>query len=720
MSVFNKIVPGGTDNGGIVDVSIPDYLYSIPAAPLHLPVIHLVTPKGKLAEDVGTQWIPTKDFAKIFGNVFDTTTPFYNPSAALISALAQGTQGTIGVRRLSMNKEVARTALSMFMTKKTQLDYERDAAGRFKYDTNGDLIVKPGKTYEGLEIVLKQDPEAATSAPGQLKVRTITDGEGNETVVYPMWESLAGVGDEYNKSGMVMGVRDDVMNWRAISEFVRNTGLFPFDLRQFTENTDGEKVFAKTAGTQRDSARFTLFETTVNNVKYSIKNGFGAFTGTNVNRPVLPVPAPFNDVIVYEDNIDTVAQLMYAVEKDANSTLVEVGESYEYYKQMNPLTCVNHTGAPYYAISLGDYVKWDMTGSVKAIGGISPFLDDKGEVPDFVTKPVINDPLGLLAGLKRPLSMLQGWEINNRLMVTDLTGYVNGPDMRDTTRNRQSLFWDVGYTQPVKDIVIQMLGRRKDVIVIPDGTIWQCGPANAVEDVYARAATIVSQLRMTPESEKWGTPACRAAVNLPEIKLTDEKTGFYFSQNIDLAYAFALFAGNNNGLITVAYSPDHADNRKLRIGHSPTIVFEDDDVAAENFAQGIISLKPYDWVDQTYRAGLPTVTVNPDSVLKDLMTPFLCVCMEKISADQWRLVTGDTTIDKESYESIMKDNIEEECRRAVGGMVGSIVANTSYEEGVPGSRAKLRVAIHGWFNKAKYMMEFDLYAHNQQDLAETA
>lgn len=717
MTVFSKIVPGAVDNGGIADRSIPEYTINAPSAPLHLPVVHVVTPKGKLASQSGTVWVAPSNITQIFGDIFDEKTPYYNPSSALIKALAQGNQGTIGIRRLSVNEEIARTPMSAYVSKVTLQDYERDSAGRFKYDPNGDRIVIPGKTYQGIDITVKPDDNAKTAGVGKLQVRTIAaTGDTPETVVYPLYEALAGVGDEYNQSGLQMGVRNEVMNWRSVSEFVRGTGVFPFDLRQFTDPLTGERVYAKTTS-GRDSAKFTLFPTVMNKVQYSLKFGFGAFTGTNANRPTNPVPAPYNDLIVYEESIDALCQLMYVVERDHNDSLVEVGVKSDWYKQMNPLSCVNHNGAPYYAIQASNVIKWDLSGSVKAQGGISPFLDKDGNLPDYVTTPDVVDPFGLLAGIERPISIAQGWEINNRLMVKDLTTYVNGVDMKDVTRNKQSLFWDVGYSQEVKDLAMQMLGRRKDILVIPCGTVWVPGRVNLLEEVYSRAATLTAQLRMTPESEKWGTPAARAAVNIIEVKLIDEATGWYFSGNIDLASKFAAFAGRNNGMISAPLSPDHGDNRILSLAHSPTIVFEEDDVAAENFSAGHITLRPWDWNTQVYRPGLPTVMTNPDSVLKDLVTPFLCVCMEKISADQWKLVVGDTTITADNYAAIMKDNIEAECRKAVGGMVQQITAETAYQEGSVGSRAKLGVQLHGWFNKAKYMMEFDLFVHNQQDLA---
>ncbi|WP_228492986.1 hypothetical protein, partial [Pseudomonas aeruginosa] len=186
---------------------------------------------------------------------------------------------------------------------------------------------------------------------------------------------------------------------------------------------------------------------------------------------------------------------------------VEVGVPGEYYKQMNPFTCTNHNGAPYYAITTSGVIKWDLSGAIKSSGGISPFLDKDGKVPDYVTKPTVNDPFGLLTNTERPLTHLQAWEITNKLMVADLTSYVNGVEMKDTTRNRQSIFWDIGYSQEVKDIAEQFLGARKDILVVADACVWRPGEKNSLEEIYSRAAMITNRLRMTVESEKWGTPA---------------------------------------------------------------------------------------------------------------------------------------------------------------------------------------------------------------------
>lgn len=716
MSIFNQIVPGQVLNWGINDVSIPEYDVTVATAPLHLPVICGTSPIGGLASEVGTQWVSVKDFSKAFGNLLDVETPYYGPIGQLISSLASGGQGTIGFRRLSANNVKARAAVSAFVYKTEQQQYERDASGRFKYSAEGTRIPVAGSTIPGIDIQIKLD-DVTGKQPGELEVRTIAaSGDTPETVVYPLFEAMAGVGEQYNRNGFNFGVPNNTASWRSVSDFVRKTGVFPYQLKEFTDSASGVRVYSKTPSGSRESVPATLFDVTSNNVRYGLANAFKTFTGTNENRPQRAVPAPINSLHTYQDNITALCQLMYHLENPVNDNLVSSGKPGEGYKQMNPFTCVDHTGAPYYAISSSGVMKWDLTGAVKAAGGLSPFLDNEGKLPQWVTPNVVQDPFNLLAGIEMPTTIKQGWEITNKLMAADLTTYVNSSAQKDVTRNRQSIWWDVGFTQEVKDIAIQFLGARKDIFVQADATIWVPGEANPLDEVYARADMLTTNIRMTPESEKWGTPATRASINKAEIKVTGEVTGWYFSANLDKAQKYAGYAGADTGRVNVSKAPDTGDNRRVTIGYDSTIQFEDTDVQADGFNKGHTTLIPWDWGDQVYRPGLPTVYSNPDSVLKDEVNVFNCVGIEKVSADQWKRVVGDRSIDQTGYEAIMKDSIEEQCRTALGGAVQGIVAETSYPSGQVGNLAVLNVVVHGYFNKAKYMMEFDLYAHNSNEL----
>lgn len=722
MTALTSIIPGKVDNRGINDVSIPEYTPAQTTRPLHAPVVHGVFPKGQLADVNGIVWINTNQFSAVFGDIFDPASPYYNPNSLLIQALVAGGQASIGVRRLSANKKVARTALSAFVKKVTVQDYQRDMSGKFVRDANGDLIPNVGVTYEGVEIEIKTDPEAATKGVGELGRRKIAgtppvgeDPGTPDVEVFPMIDGIGGIGDIYNRGGMNFGVSPSSYQFGEIADFVKATGVYPFSMREFTDTDKGRRTYAKTTR-GREMVEATLFDALYQGTRFSLKRAFGEFTGTNVNRKVVPAPAPYSGVHVYQESITALCQALYAIEVAvADNNLVEV--NVQPYRQMNPFTCVDHNGAPYYAIQTPDTVSWDMTMAVKITGGISPFFDDTGKLPDYVTPTPVDDPFGVLTGMEFPITRDEAWQVNNTLIASDLENYVTSIEQSNYTRNRQSVFWDIGYSQDVKDQAVRLLGSRKDVMVVADATVWRPGKANNLNQIYARSAQLNSQVRMFPESEFWGTPACRASINLIEAYVIDEPLGEVYSANIDLAYAYALFAGNASGIIVPSASPSHADNRILRRMHTPNIEFEGDVQSAENFNRGCITLRPYDAGDRLFRPALVTVTENPDSVLKDQVTTFLCICIEKICQDEWNRVCGDTNLSAANYVSVFKDSAERKCRDALGALARSIRVEPSYSEGTVGSKAIMNTRVHAYFNKGKYQMTLDLFAHNEEELA---
>lgn len=721
MTTLTSIVPGKVDNRGINDVSIPAYTPAQTTRPLHAPVIHGVFPKGQLADVNGIVWVNTNQVGAVFGDIQDPASAYYSPTSVLIQRLISGGQATVGIRRLSANNVVARTALSAFVKKVTVQDYQRDLTGKFVRDANGDLIPNVGVTYDGVEIEIKVDPEAATKGVGELVRRKIAgtppvgqDPGTPDVEVFPLFDGIGGVGDEYNKGGMNFGVNNSAFQFGEISDFVKATGCYPFNLRQFTDTDKGKRVYAKTER-GRETVEATLFDALYQSTRYNLKRAFGEFTGTNVNRKVVPSPAPYSGVHVYNESISSLCQALYAIESAVNDDLVEV--TVMPYRQMNPFTCVDHNGVPYYAIVTPDTVSWDMSAAVKITGGISPFYDNDGKLPSYVVSPELDDPFGVLTNTKFPVSRDEAWQVQNNLIAADLEAYVAGIENANYVRNRQSVFWDIGYSQDVKDQAVRLLGSRKDIMVVPCATIWKPGKSNNVEQIYSRSAQLNAQLRMYPESEFWGTPSTRASVNLIEAYAIDEPLGELYSGNIDLAYAYALFAGNAQGIIVPSASPSHADNRILRTMHSPNIEFEGDVQSAENFNRGCITLRPYDAGDRLFRPALVTVYTNVDSVLKDQVTAFLCICIEKICQDEWNRVCGDTNLSAANYVSVFKDSAERQCRDRLGSLARNIVVEPSYSEGSVGSKAILNTRVHAYFNKGKYQMTLDLFAHNEEELA---
>ncbi|AUR80926.1 tail sheath [Vibrio phage Aphrodite1] len=708
---ITSIVPGQVRNQGIGDDSRLVVVPQLATYPCNFPVISLVTPKGVL----GQKYINMSDFGSLYGDVQDTDGPYYNPIAALIHSLSSGGQASFGVRRLTANQKIARVAVGVKVVKGDIDQYKRDASKQFILDESGARVpVDSGDlTLPGIKITPMLIDTTDEDYKGLKPITGEGSGPDDSFTIYPLYELPAGIGDAYNRMGHFAGISNSA-DFGNISEFVNQFGVFPFNMKLYEKTTQGVPVLAKTLN-NTEEVTFTLFDTRANNVRYGVKEAIGAYTGATANRPMTPRSAPFYEAHVYHESIEALCKELYAVEEAAHPDNLVYLEGVKPYKQMNPLTAVNHEGVPYYAIEIDAPTRlFNMGAQLNAKGGISPFLTDKMEVPEGVTlsrEYNFDESKGPIEELNRK----DAWAVTQALVLADIMKYRKSLEILDWTRNRQSIIFDVGFNSEIVDELIQLLATRKDHTAIFASSEWL--KKATIEEHYSRQTYITNRLRLIPESEKYGTPACRAMIAMWEMAKINEESGERFSHVLDLATAMARFGGNAQGQLLKANSPDHADNRLLTTMYDPTVDLEADPNGASNFDNGACTLRPYNQ-EQLYRPALPTVYPYQDSVLKDWTTVFTAVNVEKIIADTWTLVSGDTTITAEEYAAIVKDRAETQCRKNLGTMFESLVVEPTYNEGAADSRSVLYVTGYVEFRKGKYMMDMSLVARNEQDSAE--
>lgn len=705
------IIPGDVKNLGFGDGSRRPTVPQIPTHPANFPVIQIVTPKGTL----GQRYINLADFEDIYGNVHDVDSPYYNAVSALLQMLAAAGQASIGVRRLTANQEKARWIHGIKVTRGPVVQYKRDSNGQFMLDPKtGQRIVDDAATPvdAGLsfEHVLM---EANGQVFGKVATIDVDDGTDNgKATIYPLQEMETDIGDFYNRSGLTAGIPLS-QDFSTVERFVRQHGVYPFQMRLYEKTESGTPVFVKTIN-NTDAVTYTLFDLKDKRtgVRYGLDQALGAYTGKTLNRSMIPRPAPFANTFVYKDNLELITREMFKVEKefgDANGLIYL--DNVPGNRQMNPLTCTNHEGIPYYAIECkGPTRLFNLNSAMDAKGGVSPFLTADLKTPVKVEGTYNFDPE---KGQVDQLSTKDAWLVSQELILSDMMAYRKSLEMNDWVRNRQSIIFDCGYNDDIKNEMIQMLNARKDQVAIFQASYWL--EDNTIEERYSIANSLSTRLRLLPESEKHGTPACRATICMWDAKIINEESGLDFPVVLDLAHKFAVYGGNAQGILRAEKSPDHGDNRKLTMMHTPTIDLEDDINASNNFQIGATTLRPYDTSNMLYRPALPSIYAYDDSVLKDFVTNFNGICAEKVIADTWPLVSGDTTLTEEDYAATVKDRSEEEIRNRFGSVIQGVLVRTYYDENQPSGRSVLRATGYVQFNKGKYMMEMDMIALNAAD-----
>lgn len=733
MDTFSKVVPGKVVNNGIVSRETFASTSPVISSPAHFPDFAAVTPKG--ATKHGTVSMAT--FADKFGDVTDAFGLYYNPVTFAISKLGAAAQASFGFKRLVNNSAKSRVVAGIAIFTGEVANYVRDTlTGDYKFDDAGNAIVDettptvPGKWV--CPAVLKSTGEVGSAKAFEVTAdASIPDvPEGTTGKFWPLKELVSGIGDYYNSSYAAFGHKT-LTDWNAVTEFIETNGAYPFILNIGTVTDAGLRVPAATVNGTPDTT-FTMFDVvSTENVRYSLKAAVDSYTGNNVNRAVETVDAPFSDSYVYANNVNAVAKELYDAEYGDGVEIAPVVSSKRFpkYAIMNMWDLVNHNGVPYKHIVFGGNFALKtqantLTGTrislnhyLESNGGINPFADNDGKYPaapsnwnkdkygDWVVDNTDPDAI---------ISHAQCWEMNQMLVEAWLTEYKASLDIKDVIRNRVSFFWDLGYKQSIKNLLINMMSVRKDFIVVPCATEYLVDKTQ--DEIYSTAVMLNTRISMIPESEVYQSHACRSSINLWNARYIDEPTWGRFSLNIDLMYAFALAGGGADGRIFAAQMPDHEGNRILRIAHDPLVQFEADNPAAANLINGNITVTPIT-ESQFCRPALPTVYDNINSVLKDLCNVWKCVCVEKILQDQWIQVSGDTQLGKEGYLATVKDNSETLIRDRFGSVISNWEVVTSFLEDSPTSKSVMYAVTKLWLGKGVYMMDSVLEAYNEDSLA---
>lgn len=729
MDTFNQVVPGKVNNEGIV--SREDIPASTPevSSPAHYPDLAMSTPRG----EVKRVSVATSNFTNKFGDTTDPYGYYYNPVAFAIQKLAQAGQASFGFKRLVNNDVKARTILGVAVFKEDVPNYKRDRLNDYEYDASGNPV--PNDTTPTLPgyfvcpgVMLTKD-----NVVGKAKVLDVTSGTGTPEIpagtigkFYPLFEGISGIGDAYNSGYMAVG-HSFSTNWSEIARFVMTYGAYPFTMNVGNLLENGSRIPSYTTTGTADST-FTLFPMAdSSNVIYSVKAAIDAFTGNNVNRPVTLRDAPYSESFTYSNNINTVATMLYAAEYVDGTRQPPVVQSKKLPRQaiMNPLDLVDHLGKPYHHIVFGGNfdladtivgTRISMNHYLQVNGGIIPFADNEGKFPakpdswideiDGVWVEDNSDPDAIL-------SHKQCWEMNQIMYLAWLAEYQNSLTLKDVIRNRTSFIWDLGWKQEIKDYIAQFLSKRKDLLVVPCATEYLVEKTQ--DQIYSTATMLNTRLTMIPESDVYKAPACRAAINLWDSRYINEPTFARMSLNIETMYAFALAGGNAEGKIYAEFMPDYMGNRILRIAHDPQVQFEDDDPAANNLINGSISVTP---INETgyCRAALPSVYPTIDSVLKDFVNGWKCVCVEKILQDLWIAGSQGSQGTASGYISYVKDNGERLISTRLGSVIGAWEINPSFKEAVPNAKSTMYSVTKLYLGKNIYMLNSVLEAYNESSL----
>lgn len=241
--------------------------------------------------------------------------------------------------------------------------------------------------------------------------------------------------------------------------------------------------------------------------------------------------------------------------------------------------------------------------------------------------------------------------------------------MKNFVKYPFSSVWDSGFSVNTKLSMANIIGVRHDVFPIFT-TFTQYGATNSAteqlevsSDWEYKAALdedtenavgeqLLQRIKMTPESEYFGTPAFRAMIFGQSGQLLSSVYQREMPISIQYAVAMARFAGASNGRWRRERNPNVGDNKKITMFRSVSNTFASPTQQDRAWGACINKARDYDTSSYFWPA-LTTVYEDKTSVMFNPNMAWAANTMYKICYWAWRDFVGD---DSRSGDQLVKDS----------------------------------------------------------------
>lgn len=658
---------------GIKDISARARLPEIESYPQHLPQVYILSERG----DTLPQIVGGTAFNEIYGShSLEYSSAYANHSTVLLTKLLSAANLSLVQRIKLPGASTASLRITAEVIPTEVQLYQRDDAGQFVYTNdpiNGRVRVPDGDPIVGLRIVFHignalypTDQKAFGTARITTAARTgDTKGIDNttqlssfgadvESTLYPILEFNA---NSFGEFGDRLGIRIDtphadspapanVSLIEAVKAFIYRFTLVERAKANSTytivetagQDTSFEAVLKDNVVNPRLTTQMSMADTFV--PAYEITNDSGTQTA----------PGPFSEVKVYDDSINTLLTLLTqggtvsgkAVlgEKayDLESSLY--GRTYPFADAankhlLNLFTGVDYNNVPYHSFEVDN---------AQLFGGVS-FTNGSVHYAQGGSDGLVYDENG------RPdkLANLKAFDLAVRHELTNW-GDLDAK-MLDAAYYPVSTLWDSGYSLETKKAMLTPMGKRKDVYVVLsteavadwvdplDDETFQLMPQNTLTQEIAIGAMLAGAAQLLPESELYGTSACRCLIVGQSGKLADGTWAGWLPLTIDLAEKVARYMGAADGYWKPAYRFDESPGNQVTSFVKVNNTYRNLGNANRSWDANIIYVQNYSR-DRLYYPALQTVYDDDTSVLNSFLTMSACCNLERVAQSTWRDITG--------------------------------------------------------------------------------
>jgi hypothetical protein len=551
---------------GIDDRSGGDVPVVAEENPIHLPHVFLFTEQGPLEP----QLLTPSQVPQMYGRkTLDLRSKYTTHQTVLASVLAQSANSMV-VQRVKPEDagDPASLALSIEVVTDQLEVYERDADGNVSLDQNGDPITT-GDTVVGqrarwlVETVSSGEFGARLTTAG-----TLTGNDGtNETQseVYPIADfPVSSFGEHGNHKGLRLWAPTENSQSGPNREVYedQNAFLYRFQFIERPDATSQPSVTETLLGSQYVEVAFK--PGTVDKRTESEMGIEETLIDSYRNLDTQPKQyGPFGDLHFYNENLESVLDLIYADEQPNHTSWPSDPEEGKH--RINVVSGLDIEGNPYYTFRVDG----------QSNGGVD------------LTRYSNHYAAGGTDGT------LSFEEFDNRVKAICSDYAESSYNLLDTAIWPMSQYYDTGFTLETKKALLVPMSLRKDVattLSTQDVSMEQ----NDLQTDTSMAVSLRSAATAYPESEIFGTETCRATIVEQSGYLINSPYKGLVPMTIELAAKRAEFMGRGDGRMTRNRGYDESPYNQVSMLKDVNHAWQPDSSYSNHWDLGLVWAQNFD------------------------------------------------------------------------------------------------------------------------------
>lgn len=663
MARFINEIPNATPNvvyRGTDDRSTRQVIPNVLETPQHCPKFFLMTQKGPMEPMLVDGSLMTELYGAYS---FDPRSPYFNHQT-LFANLVVGEGNNVVIQRCvpADANPPANATLYIDVVKDNIPNYLRNSDGSIVEDQDGNKQVDAiTPTIEGYRV--KFIKEVNNDAVGlQLGAQTMRTGtmvssiNGELSKMYPILDTKASYcGEKGNDTGYRLY---PIVNYDIPEKHITIAKSFPYYFSLVQRANSNSSTVPVENNYNEENIYVSLKKNAINpytDSVYSLDDLVPAQYNNTLDSGMALKISDLGDIHVYYDYVQQVLNLLLTMEAPYISTTPQTWED------DIPEATINwfdfNTDDQNILLTEDLFLFNLLSGeSTKGVKYFTYMLDNS--TPTF-TDPTFQCEVTM--GQYSDIMLENGTDgfLTNENYEEEVINYVreyNDIDSKviDMALNPESTIYDTGFTLDTKYELCNFISIRPDTVIkLCTYDASRQVPLTVSEEI-SLATSLRTRLRLTPESDYFGTPVMRGVVAAQTGKITNMNYYCRVPLLAEIAIKSARYMGAGNGKWKNGFNFDYRPGSEVNTLTDIQPDFIPGSARYEMWDRGLVYVQSYDRGNYFFPA-IQTIYDNDTSVLNSYFTMYAIAFLNKIAYQAWSRFSGVTSM----TNRMLKKNVED-------------------------------------------------------------